>query len=107
MARNSVRKTTSLTACLRFPAADLSRFPERDERTAMYSRTLKRRVATFGAERGEHRILSGSDPTLSGLAAAQCLRRRGSLPPNLSSRVPRSVAGRVVSRRPDKIESHE
>lgn len=41
-------------------------------------------------------FLGGSDPTLSGLAAAQRLRRRGSLPPNLSTRVPRSVAGRVV-----------
>src|SRR5437016_3717824 len=43
-------------------------------------------------------FLGGSDPTLTGLAAAQRLRRRGSLPPNLSSRVPRSVAGRVAGR---------
>src|SRR5258708_38414844 len=125
----------------RFPARDLCRFLERDERTAMYSRILKHRVTTFeaaqkdasgtvqrtegafpadlrpdfrwpqvevtgkerderrrsiGTERGEDQILGGSDPTLSGLAAAQRLRRRGSLPPNVSSRVPRSVAGRVV-----------
>src|SRR5258708_26652997 len=152
MARKTVRRTTSLTACLRFPAADLSRFPERDERTAMYSRTLKRRVATFGAaqkdasgtrrgpeatfrtdsrpdfcwpqveaagkerderrrsigaERGEHRILGGSDPTLSGFSAAQRLRRRGSLPPKLSNRVPRSVAGRVVEEVVRNSESHQ
>jgi len=44
----------------------------------------------IGAERGENRIWGGSDPTLSGLAAAQRLRRRGSLPPKLSSRLPRS-----------------
>jgi hypothetical protein len=33
-------------------------------------------------------FLGGSDPTLSGLAAAQRLRRRESLPPKLSSRFP-------------------
>jgi hypothetical protein len=55
-----------------------------------------KRRRSIGAERGEEGILGGSDPTLSGLAAAQRLRRRGSLPPKLSSRVPRSVAGRVV-----------
>ncbi len=65
------------------------------------------RRRSIGVERGENRIWGGSDPTLSGFAAAQRLRRRGSLPPNLSNRVPRSVAGRVVSRQPDKIESHE
>ena len=65
------------------------------------------RRRSIGAERGENRILGGSDPTLSGMEAAQRLRRRGSLPPKLSSRVPRSIAGRVVSRQPDKIESHE
>jgi len=54
------------------------------------------RRRSIGAERGENRILGGSDPTLSGFAAAQRLRRRGSLPPKLSSRLPRSVAGRVV-----------
>jgi hypothetical protein len=56
------------------------------------------RRRSIGVERGENRILGGSDPTLSGLAAAQRLRRRGSLPPKLSNRVPRSVAGRVASR---------
>jgi hypothetical protein len=54
------------------------------------------RRRSIGVERGEDRILGGSDPTLSGLAAAQRLRRRGSLPPKLSSRLPRSVADRVV-----------
>ncbi len=44
------------------------------------------RRRSIGVERGENRILGGSDPTLSGLAAAQRLRRRGSLPPKLSSR---------------------
>jgi len=62
---------------------------------------------SIGAERGEDQILGGSDPTLSGFSAAQRHGRRGSLPPNLSSRVPRFVAGRVVSRQPDKIGSHE
>ncbi len=52
------------------------------------------RRRSIGVERGENRILGGSDPTLSGFSAAQRLRRRGSLPPKLSSRVPRSVAGR-------------
>src|SRR5260370_578163 len=36
-------------ACPRFPAPDLCRFLERDERTAMYSRILKHRVTTFEA----------------------------------------------------------
>jgi len=54
------------------------------------------RRRSIGVERGENRILGGSDPTLSGLAAAQRLRRRGSLPPKWSNRLPRSVAGRVV-----------
>ena len=57
-------------------------------------------------ERGENRILAGSDPTLSGLAAAQRLRRRGSLPPKLPSRSPRSVAGRVVGEAVRNSESH-
>lgn len=47
-------------------------------------------------EGGENRFLGGSDHILSGLSAAQRLRRQGSLPPNLSSKVSRSVAGRVV-----------
>jgi len=54
---------------------------------------------------GENRFLGGSDPTLSGLGAAQRLRRRGSLPPNLSSRLPRSVAGRVACREQNDFES--
>jgi len=54
------------------------------------------RRRSIGVERGENRILGGSDPTLSGLTAAQRLRRRGSLPPKWFGRVPRSVAGRVV-----------
>ena len=139
-------------AYLRFPVADLCRFLERDDGTAMYSKILKRRVRSFeaaekdasetgrgpeatfrtdlrpdfqgpqlevagkerderrrsiGAERGENRILGGSDPTLSGLAAAQRLRRRGSLPPKLSSRIPRSVAGRVVGEAVKKSESDQ
>ena len=62
------------------------------------------RRRSIGVERGENRILGGSDPTLSGLAAAQRLRRRGSLPPNLSSRVPRSVASRVAGREINDFE---
>ena len=60
----------------------------------------------FGEERGENRFLGGSDPTLSGFSAAQRLRRRGSLPPKLSSRSPRSVAGRVVGEALSKFQSH-
>jgi hypothetical protein len=56
------------------------------------------RRRSIGVERGENLILGGSDPTLSGLSAAQRLRRRGSLPPKLSSRLPRSVAGEVPGR---------
>ena len=70
-------------------------------------KTRDERRRSFGAERGENRILGGSDPTLSGLAAAQRLRRRGSLPPKLSSRVSRSVAGRVVRELPNKIEREQ
>ena len=137
-------------AYLRFPAPDLCRFLERNERTAMYSKILRRRVRRFGAaqkdasgmrkspestfridlrpdfrwpqveiagkerddrrrsigaERGEDRILGGSDPTLSGLAAAQRLRRRGSLPPIVSTRIPRSVAGREPSRQLNRFGS--
>ena len=54
------------------------------------------RRRSIGVERGENRILGGSDPTLSGLAAAQRLRRRGSLPPKWSNKLPRSGAGRAV-----------
>src|SRR5229473_5852494 len=63
------------------------------------------RRRSIGTERGEDRILGGSDPTLSGLAAAQRLRRRGSLPPKLSSKLPRSVAGRVPCREHNDFES--
>jgi len=65
------------------------------------------RRRSIGVERGENRILGGSDPTLSGLAAAQRLRRRGSLPPKLSNRLPRSVAGRVEAEAVRKFESHQ
>jgi hypothetical protein len=56
---------------------------------------------------GENRFLGGSDPTLSGMEAAQRLRRRGSLPPKLSSRVPRSIAGRLVGKAITNSESHQ
>src|SRR5258708_21750378 len=49
MGRKTVRRTTLVTACLRFPAPDLCRFLKRDERTAMYSTILKRRVTSFDA----------------------------------------------------------
>ena len=64
------------------------------------------RRRSIGVERGENRILGGSDPTLSGLGAAQRLRRRGSLPPNLPSKPPRSVAGRVVGEAVRNPELH-
>ncbi len=48
------------------------------------------RRRSIGVERGENRILGGSDPTLSGL---------------LSSRLPRSVAGRVACREHNDFES--
>src|SRR5258708_36423877 len=51
------------------------------------------RRRSLGTDKGENRILGGSDPTLSGLAAAQRPRRRGAAPPNLSSGVPPPVAG--------------
>src|SRR5467141_1969767 len=63
------------------------------------------RRRSIGVERGEKRILGGSDTTLSGLAAAQRLRRRGSLPPNLSSRLPRPVAGTVAGKETTYLES--
>jgi hypothetical protein len=65
------------------------------------------RRRSAGADGGENRFLGGSDPTLSGLAAAQRLRRRGSLPPKLSNRLPRSVAGRVVGEAVRKSESRQ
>src|SRR6266478_6153925 len=63
------------------------------------------RRRSIGVERGENRILGGSDPTLSGMEAAQRLRRRGSLPPKLSNRIPRAVAGIVAGREPNDFES--
>src|SRR5258708_34586928 len=141
MTRKALRTKTQLAFYLRFLPIDLWRSLKHEERTAMNSRILERRVTTleaaqkdasrtrrgpeaaFGvdlrpgfqwpqvevartegddrrrsirAERGENRILAGSDPTLSGLPAAQRLRRRGSLPPNVSNRLPPSVAGRSV-----------
>src|SRR5258708_24464682 len=138
MKRKALRTKTQLAFYRRFPPIDLRRSLKREERTAMNSRILERRVTTseaaqkdasgarrgpeaafrvdlgpgfqwpqvevartegddrrrsIGVERGENRILGGSDPTSSGLEAAQRLRRRGSLPPKLSSRFPPSVAG--------------
>jgi len=63
------------------------------------------RRRSLGMDGGENRFLGGSDPTLSGLEAAQRLRRRGSLPPKMSSGLPRSVAGRVVGRKPNQFGS--
>src|SRR5258707_263829 len=65
------------------------------------------RRRSVGAERRIDRILGGSDPTLSGLAAAQRQGRRGSLPPKLFSRVPRSVAGRAVGEAVRNSKSHK
>jgi len=65
------------------------------------------RRRSIGVERGENRILGGSDPTLSGFSAAQRQTRRGSLPPNLSSTLPRSVAGRTVGEAVKNSESHQ
>src|SRR5229473_918274 len=152
MKRKALRTKTLLAFYRRFPPIDLRRSLKHEERTAMNSRILERRVATLeaaqkdasgtergteaafrvdlrpgfqwpqvevartegddrrrsrGVERGENRILGGSDPTLSGLGAAQRLRRRGSLPPKLSNRIPRSVAGRVVGQAVRNSESHQ
>ncbi len=63
------------------------------------------RRRSVGMDGGENRFLGGSDPTLSGFSAAQRLRRRGSLPPKLSNKFPRSVAGRVAGREPNDFES--
>ncbi len=67
------------------------------------NRDDRRRSA--GMDEGENRFLGGSDPTLSGFSSAQRLRRRGSLPPNLPNRVPRSVAGRGACREHNDFES--
>src|SRR5713226_1760573 len=152
MVRKTVRRTTLPVVYARFPATDPCRFLKCEERTAMNSRILERRVTileaaqkdasgtrrgpeaafrvdlrpgfqwpqvevartegddrrrSIGVERGENRILGGSDPTLSGMGAAQRLRRRGSLPPNSSSRLPRSVAGRVVGEVGGNSELHQ
>src|SRR6266478_7167716 len=152
MKRKALRTKTLLAFYRRFPPIDLCRSLKHEERTAMNSRILERRVRTLeaahkdasetrrgpeaafhvdlrpgfqwpqvevartegddrrrsiGAERGENRILGGSDPILSGFSAAQRLRRRGSLPPKLSSRIPRSVAGRVVGEEVRDFESHQ
>jgi hypothetical protein len=79
---------------IHWPQAEVARKEEDDRRRSV------------GTERGENQILGGSDPTLSGLAAAQRLRRRGSLPPKLSSTSPRFVAGRVVGEAVRNSESH-
>jgi hypothetical protein len=51
------------------------------------------RRRSLGMDKGEKRILGGSDPTESGFSAAHRLRRRGSLPPNFFTRLVGSVAG--------------
>src|SRR5260370_26277123 len=149
MKRKALRTKTLLAFYRRFPPIDLCRPLKHEERTAMDSRILERRVTTLeaaqkdasgtrrgpeaafrvdlrpgfqwprveaartegddrrrsiGVERGENRILGGSDPILSGLAAAQRLRRRGSLPPIVSSRISRSLAGRGAGDPAGKIE---
>src|SRR5260370_39323857 len=71
----------------------------------MQQKNQDKRRRSVGMDGGENCFLGGSDPTLSGLAAAQRLRRRGSLPPKLSSRVPRSVAGRVAGKEPNDFQS--
>jgi len=59
---------------------------------------------SLGVERGENQILGGSDPTLRGLAAAQRLRLRGSLPPKLFRRTVGSVAGKPAKKRVTALE---
>src|SRR5713226_1670066 len=152
MKRKALRTKTLLAFYRRFPPIDLRRSLKHEERTAMNSRVLERRVTTLeaaqkdasgtergpeaafrvdlrpgfqwpqvevartegddrrrsiGVERGENRILGGSDPTLSGFSAAQRLRRRGSLPPKLASKLPRSVAGRVAGEVGGNSELHQ
>jgi hypothetical protein len=65
------------------------------------------RQRSVGTGRRENQILGGSDPALSGLAAAQRLPRRGSLPPNVSTRISRSVAGRVSAEAVRHFELHQ
>ena len=92
-----------LEAALRLDLRPDFRWPQVE--VAGKQRDERRR--SIGTERGENRILGGSDPTLSGFAAAQRLRRRGSLPPNLSNGFPRSVAGRVVGEAARNSGSHQ
>ncbi len=73
----------------------------------MQQKNQDKRRRSVGMDGGENCFLGGSDPNLSGMEAAQRLRRRGSLPPKLSSRVPRSVAGRVVGEPVRNSESHQ
>src|ERR1700730_3945771 len=54
---------------------------------------------------GRKLFLGGSDPTLSGLAAAQRQGRRGALPPKLSSNFRRSVPGRNAGEASGTAES--
>src|SRR5258707_2419459 len=54
------------------------------------------RRRSVGMDGGENRFLGGSDPTLSGMGAAQRLRRRRSVPPKLARRFPRSVPGQAA-----------
>src|SRR5216684_4073903 len=114
MKRKALRTKTLLAFYRRFPPIDLRRSLKHEERTAMNSRILERRVTTLeaaqkdasgtrrgpeaafrvdlrpgfqwpqvevartegddrrrsiGVERGENRILGGSDPTLSGFGS--------------------------------------
>src|SRR6266481_6888453 len=85
-------------SCAEFSAGRGRKMQERNEDN------LRRSV---GMDGGENRFLGGSDPTLSGFSAAQRLRRRGSLPPKLSSRLPRSVAGREVGEEVSNSESRQ
>src|SRR5882724_11625766 len=127
MKRKALRTKTLLAFYRGFPPIELRRSLKHEERTAMNSRILERRVTTLeaaqkdafgtqrgpeagfrvdlrpgfqwpqvevarteghdrrrsiGVERGENRILGGSDPTLSGLAAAQRLRPGGRYRPS-------------------------
>src|SRR5260370_28300402 len=122
MKRKALRTERLLAFYVRFPPIDPCRSPKHEERTAMNSRILERRMTTLeaaqkdasgtrrgpeaafrvdlrpgfqwpqvemartegddrrrniGVERGENRILGGSDPTLSGLGAPHPLRRPG------------------------------
>lgn len=73
------------------------------EKTQEKKQDTRRR--SVGMDGGGNRFLGGSDPILSGLPAAQRLRRQGSLPPKMSSRFTRSVAGRVVGEESSKLQS--